>query len=74
MKHGYIQKAFAIRYFVNIPKSTINHMENVIVYHYFVAYFRTFGKLGTLVEFSINMINPEKKIIIYSFNSKTYHK
>jgi hypothetical protein len=37
-------------------------MENVNEYHYFVAYFVAFGKLGTLVEFSINMINPKKKI------------
>ncbi len=47
-------------------------MENVIVYHYFVAYFVAFGKLGTLVEFSINMIDPRKRFIIYSFYSKTY--
>ncbi len=67
LKHGYIQKAFAIWYFVNIPKCTLNHMENVIVYHYFVAYFRTFGKLGTLVESSINMINPKKKIYYLSY-------
>jgi hypothetical protein len=47
-------------------------MENAIVCHYFVAYFVAFGKLGTLVEFSINSIDPRKRFIIYSFDSKTY--